>query len=309
MVSIIIPTYNRKHLLPRAINSVLRQTYQDFEIIIIDDGSTDGTEEMIKNEFDNSKIRYFKFDVNRGVSEARNKGLDEAGGEFIALLDSDDEWFEHTLEKVVDTFVHYLNVGFIIAPYYWGMEEKLTGLDISESGIIPFEDILCGIKTRDIKGGFTAFRKSLVGDMRWNVPYLQFIFFRRLQKKTDTYFLKEPLGRYHFLNDSTSVSFMRKIPNTDLSIRKAREMSAFLDEFGDMILARRPERYSVFAGGATIGLLLDGNKAKALNYAKIAYKYNRGRKYLLLYVLCRLPLSEYFLRMVFYIKKYLIINK
>lgn len=306
MISIIIPTYNRKDLLPRAISSVLKQTYQDFEIIVVDDGSIDGTADFIKTNYSDPRIRYFEFDKNRGVNEARNKGLEEARGEIIALLDSDDEWFDNALEQVIDVFSSHLEVGFIIAPYYWGEGEELTGWDIKESRIVPFEEILCGTSAKGRKGGFIAFKRSLVGDLRWNVPYLQFVFFRRLQSKTETYFLSKPLGRYHFLNDATSVSVIRKIPNIEMSIRKAEEMDAFLNEFGAVLIKHSPQRYGIFAGGAMIGFLFGGNKPKALYYSKSAYINNRNSRSLVLYVLClMMPISSYFLRIIFSVRKFL----
>lgn len=99
-VSVIIPTYNRAHLVGRAIRSVLNQTYQDFEIIVVDDGSTDNTEEVVKS-FNDPRIRYIRHEKNRGGSAARNTGIRATYGEFIAFLDSDDEWLPEKLEKQV----------------------------------------------------------------------------------------------------------------------------------------------------------------------------------------------------------------
>ena len=104
-VSIIIPTYNRAHLIGRAIQSVLNQTYQNFEIIVVDDGSTDNTEEMIK-EFQkhDKRIKYIRHEKNRGGAAARNTGIKVARGEYIAFQDSDDEWLPEKLEKQMDVF-------------------------------------------------------------------------------------------------------------------------------------------------------------------------------------------------------------
>jgi glycosyltransferase involved in cell wall biosynthesis len=88
-ISIIIPTYNRAHLLGRAIESVLAQTYEPIEIIVVDDGSEDGTKEFLRSKF--SQCRYFHQE-NKGVSSARNYGIRKARGEWLAFLDSDDEW-------------------------------------------------------------------------------------------------------------------------------------------------------------------------------------------------------------------------
>ena len=94
-ISVIIPTYNRKETLKRAIQSVLIQSYTPYEIIIIDDGSDDGTKEWLKDNFPNVKYIY---QMNSGVSSARNKGIKFARGDWIALLDSDDEWLPSKLK-------------------------------------------------------------------------------------------------------------------------------------------------------------------------------------------------------------------
>jgi len=100
-VSIIIPTYNRTDLLPRAIQSVINQTYKDWELLIIDDGSTDNTKEIVE-EFvkKDPRIRYF-YKENGGQGSARNLGIKNAKGEYIAFLDSDDEWLPEKLDKQI----------------------------------------------------------------------------------------------------------------------------------------------------------------------------------------------------------------
>lgn len=102
-VSIIIPTYNREDLIILAIESILKQTYQDFEILVIDDASTDKTAEVIR-EINQSKVRYFQLSTNSGQCVARNYGLSRAKGEFVAFLDSDDTWLPEKLEKQIALF-------------------------------------------------------------------------------------------------------------------------------------------------------------------------------------------------------------
>ncbi len=92
--SVIIPTCNRRELLLEALDSVLAQTYGDFELIVVDDGSTDGTTEVLKRYGDRL---IYTYQANRGVSVARNRGIELARGEFIAFLDSDDLWLPKKL--------------------------------------------------------------------------------------------------------------------------------------------------------------------------------------------------------------------
>jgi glycosyltransferase involved in cell wall biosynthesis len=100
-VSIIIPTYNRSRLLARAVKSVLNQTYQDFELIIVDDGSTDGTKEVVAG-FNDVRIRYVRHEENRGEAAARNTGIKAAKCNYIAYQDSDDEWLPEKLARQME---------------------------------------------------------------------------------------------------------------------------------------------------------------------------------------------------------------
>ena len=117
LVSVIIPTYNRSEHLLRAINSVLSQTFSDFELIIIDDASTDDTSQTVER-FSDNRIRYYKKGVNEGGGAARNAGISYASGKYVAFLDSDDEWMLNKLELQIghmekhNAFVSY--TGFIL---------------------------------------------------------------------------------------------------------------------------------------------------------------------------------------------------
>ncbi len=99
-VSVIIPTYNRAEFLRSAIKSVLDQTFQDFEIIVIDDASTDDTPGII-DDFNESRIRYLRHEINEGGSATRNTGIKVSNGKYIAFLDDDDEWLPEKLEMQV----------------------------------------------------------------------------------------------------------------------------------------------------------------------------------------------------------------
>ena len=104
MISIIIPTFNRATFIERAVKSVINQSYQDFEIIIIDDCSQDNTDfviEKLKTKYSQYKIKYFKNNQNKGAQYTRNRGIKNAKGEWIAFLDSDDEFLPERIEKAL----------------------------------------------------------------------------------------------------------------------------------------------------------------------------------------------------------------
>ena len=101
-VSVIIPTYNRELVIRRAVDSVLKQSFKNFELIIIDDGSTDSTPSILENYKKKDERIAVYVQKNRGVSSARNLGIDKAKGKWVAFLDSDDEWLEDKLEKQIN---------------------------------------------------------------------------------------------------------------------------------------------------------------------------------------------------------------
>ncbi len=111
-VSVIIPTYNRANILGQAIKSVLAQTYSDYELIVIDDGSTDDTRKII--EAFSGKVLYL-WQSNKGVSSARNHGIRMSRGDYIAFLDSDDSWSHDKLDLQVKYLDSHPGVGLVFA--------------------------------------------------------------------------------------------------------------------------------------------------------------------------------------------------
>ncbi|MGH2372894.1 MAG: glycosyltransferase family 2 protein [bacterium] len=113
LISVILPTYNRARLLPRAISSVLAQTCRDFELLIIDDGSEDETAEVVAG-FRDPRIRYERI-AHRGYAAALNRGCAVASGEALAFIDSDDEWLPTKLERQLNALrSHGAEVGVVV---------------------------------------------------------------------------------------------------------------------------------------------------------------------------------------------------
>ena len=113
-VSIILCTYNRAQLLIRAIRSVLAQAYSSFELIVVDDGSTDNTKELV-GQLDDRRIKYVAHEQNSGLSAARNTGIAQTTGKYIAFIDSDDEWEKDKLEKQMAFLVNKQTPIFIFS--------------------------------------------------------------------------------------------------------------------------------------------------------------------------------------------------
>jgi glycosyltransferase involved in cell wall biosynthesis len=209
-VSIIIPTYNRAQLIGRSIHSVLNQTYQDFEIIVVDDGSTDNTAEVIKKFQEKEKrIRYIKQARNKGAAAARNTGIKNAKGEFIAFQDSDDEWLPGKLEKQMNVFENASPEVGIVYTGFWRIEnDKKTYIPFSwvkqKEGNI-HKELLKGnfVTTQSIVVRKKCFEKAGMFDE--NLPRLQdWELVIRLSKYYDFKCIDKPLMISYYTSNSIS---------------------------------------------------------------------------------------------------------
>lgn len=115
-ISVVIPTYNRANYILQALESVFAQTYKDYEVVVIDDGSTDGTQALLKPLIDNGTIRCYQ-NPGRGVSAARNFGVENANGKHLAFLDSDDLFLPAKLEKQIALIEQRPEIGMVHSHY------------------------------------------------------------------------------------------------------------------------------------------------------------------------------------------------
>ncbi|HAB66354.1 MAG TPA: glycosyltransferase family 2 protein, partial [Firmicutes bacterium] len=130
-ISIIIPVYNGEKFIEDCINSILKQTYSNYEIVLVNDGSVDKTREIIES-FDNEKIRLFNIE-NNGVSNARNFGIEHATGDYILFVDADDKIDNKTLEILINKQKEY-DVDIIrYNGYIQDVNGKFTQLDMPVS--------------------------------------------------------------------------------------------------------------------------------------------------------------------------------
>lgn len=143
MISVILPTYNRAYILDTAVKSVLAQTYPHFELIIIDDGSTDNTEEIAMS-YQDERIKYFRIKENAGQAKARNFGVERARYDYIAFQDSDDVWHPEKLTKQMkEMLLASPEVGFVYHKIRYDMGNGCVA-------ILPFEHIALEKKSGNI---------------------------------------------------------------------------------------------------------------------------------------------------------------
>lgn len=227
-VSVIIPTYNRAHLIGRAIQSVLDQTYQDFEIIVVDDASTDNTEDVVSN-FDDERIRYIRLKENSGTSAApRNTAIRIARGEYIAFQDSDDEWLPEKLKKQIRLFETVFSKVGIIYTDMWRINKNKkkkywhSPRIMPEDGII-YEEALgyrvefIGAATIVIKK--ECFDKAGLLDEKLSM-YIDTELLMRMSKYYYFCHIDEPLVNYFVTPNSTSSSERATIMARKLILEK-----------------------------------------------------------------------------------------
>ena len=136
LVSVIMPTYNSAKYIKRAIDSVLGQTYSNWELIIWDDGSTDATREIVYS-YKDDRIKYF-FDKNHGSSYARNRAIEVSQGKYLAFLDSDDEWIDKKLAVQVEMMNAHIQIDVLFSDfmnYYESTHEKYRNFEQKSSAM------------------------------------------------------------------------------------------------------------------------------------------------------------------------------
>lgn len=283
-VSVVLPTYNRADSLHDSIRSVLNQTFADFELVVVDDASTDETEAIVAG-IDDSRIRYIRHEINRGVSAARNTGIDRARGDIVAFQDSDDEWLPEKLRKQMGVFDDApADVGVV----YTGMRRTVNGDEryIPYPGVTHKEgDIQRSIvKQNFISTQMAAVRRECfdeVGDFDEELPALvDWDLWIRISEQYHFRLVDEPLVEGGVNPDSIS--------SNRRSIVQAREriVSKHYDRFDDDSLAN----HLFFIGH---GAMKSGQTEKGQRYLKKAVQSNARLVYVVAWLLSFLGTRAY----------------
>ena len=218
-VSVIIPTYNREEFITETINSVLNQTYKDFEIIVIDDGSTDNTKQKLERF--GSKIKLIE-QKNSERAVARNNGVKNSSGEYIAFLDSDDIWIENKLEKQIELLDSksdaILTYGQCLRINEHGQKIKTAKRQLKGFSGDVFENLLMRnfvvSPTPVIKREY--FEKT-IGFQTKYIPYEDWEFWLRFSLLGKFYFLNTPSAYYRIhKNQSVKLVLAEKIENVTI---------------------------------------------------------------------------------------------
>ncbi|MBQ7931688.1 MAG: glycosyltransferase family 2 protein [Clostridia bacterium] len=203
LVSIIMPSYNTGRFIRETVESVLAQTYTDWELLIVDDCSTDNTDEVIREYFSDPRIRYIKNEENSGAAVSRNRALREARGKWIAFLDSDDLWEPEKLEKQI-RFMQENGYHFSYTNY---IEIDETSVPNGRSVTGPKKITKSGMYNYCWPGCLTVmYDAEKVGliqieDIKKNNDYAMWL---KVCRTADCYLLDESLARYRKRSGSIS---------------------------------------------------------------------------------------------------------
>lgn len=198
LVSVVIPTYNRADIIDRAIESVLRQSYEQFELLVVDDSSSDETVETVE-AYDDPRIRVIELGSNQGPAEARNTGIREAKGGFIAFLDSDDFWHPEKLEEQLATFEELgTDYGLVYTDAYILTDGYLKKRERREQGEIYrreiVQDRIPGTSAVMVRAGLLAQMETLFDPQ---LPAREdYDLWLRLTQQTKVHYVARPLAAF-----------------------------------------------------------------------------------------------------------------
>ena len=226
LVSIITPVYNAEDFIKNAIESVVNQTYKNWEMLLIDDCSTDSSAKIIKKLAENdSRIRYIKLEKNSGAAVTRNIGLENAEGRYIAFLDSDDLWKKEKLQRQME-LMKSKNVGFCFTSYRYMIED---GSPTNKVARAPEKINYNGLLKNTIIGCSTVLvDKGIIGDFRMtNVRRGQdTATWLQLLKRTDyAYGIYDDLVWYRVVDGSLSHNKLKAIKRTWNTYRNVEHLS------------------------------------------------------------------------------------
>lgn len=285
MISVIIPTHNRCELIGRAIDSVLKQTYDNFEIIIVSDGSTDDTSNKVKSYTKNhSNIKFIEYFPSKGGNYARNLGAKVSKGEYVAYLDDDDEWMPDKLQRQIeimnsDTNISLVYTGCRICYVHENVEylnKPTKHGDLSQ--VILFDNCIGSTSTVLIKK--SIFEK--VGYFDEQLVALQdYDLWIRISQLSHIGVVPEPMIKYYNYTGSKQVSALTEKYEKSFSYinNKYRDLYSAFSTID--IRKKRNNEYFLLGNKA----MRNGNPADARKYFLKILKRGFSKKALIYYLL------------------------
>ena len=264
LISVIIPTYNRAHVIKRSVQSVLNQTYKNLELIIVDDGSTDNTKEII-DSINDKRIVYVKQE-NQGASAARNKGIDLAKGKYIAFQDSDDVWHLDKLEKQINALKQNNADVVFCKKFINGNLRKRKIAQWFKNGFLQKDELPIGIGTQTL-----LLKKDIMINNKFNTAIQcieDFEILVRLKKNYSFFCIDEGLVDYFIQKNSVSNEYEKILDNFE-KILKSNNF--FLKDYSPYYLELLAKKYLGIAFGIE-------NKEKRKKAFDLVFSINNSKK-------------------------------
>lgn len=275
-ISVILLTYNRAKLLPRAIKSVLNQTFSDFELVIINDAATDNTDEIVKS-FNDKRIVYKKHKENKGTLAGANTGFDTAKGKYVVYFNDDDEFLPDALETIAGKFTELSPKGVKILWFDSIDAEtgKYSGSGVRKEGYISYEDYLCN----RIHGDYPmAISRDIIGNNRFDPNFWGGILstlLLKLHRNNKAFYIPKVICKlYREHNDSRISSPETSLLNHITITKIILTMEAFLKEYGEETKISCPKCYGQRLASVGFYQILDGEKQEGRSNVFASFKFN-----------------------------------
>jgi GalNAc5-diNAcBac-PP-undecaprenol beta-1,3-glucosyltransferase len=287
LVSLIMPTYNRSSSIERAINSALSQTYTNIELIIVDDGSTDNTLEIIK-KYNDPRIRLVKHTINKGVTAAKNTGLNNIQGEWFTTLDSDDEIVPEAIETMMNI---PLNIDYTVTAISCNCMDTSDG-SFSGKGLIKDQYVDVDTLMKICSGEYWGITKSslLMNDrFNENISGWESILWYKIDDRAKRYYIHKGLRIYH-TEGNDRVSTSKYNIEKEIKLYKNYIIEVY---YLEKIKKYRPYDYYTICKNGLITM-------RAYRYDEIASQYNDLMTQLDLSVLQRNSIRLFNIRLLSY---------
>lgn len=282
--SIVMPVYNRETLVGRAIASCLTQSFDDFEVVVVDDGSSDGTVKAVER-FDDPRVRLLRHETNRGVCPARNTAMADARGRWLVFLDSDDELLPGALEAIARRAAAV--PGDVGGLRFACLDERGTSPDPPhDDRIWDYADYLrwCDRVAPDRQETLPCMRASLYPDVQYpDNRALEMSFHLDLFRSTRVMACSDVVRRYH--HDAAERA---SEPAREALDRRAADMAeanqTIVRNHGDALRRLAPLTYARFVGGAATAAFLARRRREGLRYSLTAIRLQpfAARNYVIL---------------------------
>jgi glycosyltransferase involved in cell wall biosynthesis len=278
-VSIVLPTYNGAKYIRQSIDSCLKQTHKNIELIIVDDGSTDETPRIIKSYRD-KRIKYFRHKKNRGLPHALNAGFANAKGRYLTWTSDDNYYREDAIEKMLN-FLQVKNCEFVYCDYH-----TLKNEDISTQKLVSLPEQVAFENTNPVRACFLYSRrvKEIIGEYDPDTELAEdYDYWIRVSKKFHICHLAEPLYFYRIHNESLYLSKFNEVQVVTLLVKLKHnilDIGQTTDLFIKLIIRKKRKLYRLnrlfakFLFSHKINMILRAFKRERISFKKAKSNLN-----------------------------------